>query len=138
MLTTIEAQMSRYVVDANGCWIWQGATSSKGYGRVRVAGKVEFAHRVSYRLHIGEIPDGLELDHLCRVRNCIRPDHLEPVTHRENMERGTMWDARRAITHCPRGHAYDEANTAIIRGCRRCRRCQAEKQAARRRRAREG
>ena len=86
----------------------------------------ETAHRVAYRLEVGPIPRGLVLDHLCRVRNCVRPDHLEPVTRGENVLRGeTIPAANRAKTACKDGHDFDEENTYIApnghRGCRKCR-----------------
>lgn len=85
------------------CWVWQG-TLRGGYGRFRAGRKTFSAHRVSYEHHVGAIPDGLVLDHLCRNRACINPAHLEPVTIRENIRRGEQgsseamrkhWDARR-------------------------------------------
>jgi len=69
------------------CWVWQGAGNGRGYGLVRVADKLKYVHRVSFELMMGAIPSGLEIDHLCRNRACWRPDHLEPVTHQENMRR---------------------------------------------------
>lgn len=84
--------VDRYIVDDNGCWIWQGAKTHGGYGVVGVPGcrKNAVAHRVMYEREVGPIPGGLDLDHLCRVRHCINPDHLEPVTRRVNIERGIM------------------------------------------------
>lgn len=79
------------------------------------------AHRVAYEEIMGPVPEGLELDHLCRTRSCVNPSHLEPVTHRENMNRGDV--ATRRKTHCPKGHPYDEENTGIYNGYRNCRAC---------------
>ncbi len=109
--------LSRVLWTEANCWEWQGAKSKTGYG-VSGAG---YLHRLMYRHFVGEIPTGLELDHLCRNRGCCNPLHLEAVTHAENMRRG-YWGAK---THCPRGHAYDEANTQInsINGGRQCRTC---------------
>ncbi len=73
---------------ATNCWIWQGATSSAGYGRVNRKRTYFQAHRLAYVERYGPIPIGLELDHLCRVRNCVNPTHLEPVTRAENLQRG--------------------------------------------------
>jgi transcriptional regulator with XRE-family HTH domain len=74
-------------VDANGCWIWLGRINSAGYGEIKYRERRLKAHRVSYEHHVGPIPDGLDLDHLCRVRPCVNPEHLEPVTRRENIQR---------------------------------------------------
>lgn len=116
-------------VDASGdCWEWTGATV-KGYGAVRIKRRLWYAHRFAYELLVGPIPQGLELDHLCRNLPCVNPDHLEPVTHAENMRRGSQRGGRvlaalnRSKTHCPRGHPYDEASTAVYRGQRHCRLC---------------
>lgn len=112
----------------SGCWIWTGTTSD-GYGRFApVHSQSALAHRFAYELVIGPIPEGLELDHLCRVRNCVNPAHLEPVTSRENILRGNTLPARNAAkTHCDNGHPFDEDNTYIYpngrhRECRTCRR----------------
>ena len=78
--------LSKVARDANGCWLWTGALLD-GYGIVKVGGGVRRAHRVVFEFERGPIPDGLELDHLCRVRRCVNPDHLEPVTKAENIRR---------------------------------------------------
>lgn len=115
--------------DGSGCWMWTGAKSPLGYGAFRVSPRdLRRAHRYSYELLVGPIPEGLHIDHLCRVPSCVRPDHLEPVTLRENTARGTAWqviaERHRAITRCPRGHEYDEQNTRRDRnGKRSCREC---------------
>ena len=107
-------------VRADGCWLWRGATFKAGYGAFSVAGHVALAHRLSYECWVGPIPHGLEIDHLCRVRSCVNPLHLEAVTPRENMRRGAGHGSE---AHCPHGHAYDEANTYRNRGKRYCREC---------------
>lgn len=78
----------RYVEDESGCWLWVGECNDNGYGRFSVKGRKVYAHRSSYEIHVGPIPEGLHIDHLCRVRNCVNPEHLEPVTRSENVRRG--------------------------------------------------
>jgi len=75
-------------IDSNGCWIWLKCKNNGGYGRIQVNGKPWLTHRVSYELYVGSIPQGLTIDHLCRVRHCCNPAHLEPVTSAENTRRG--------------------------------------------------
>lgn len=94
-------RIRRYVeIDANGCWIWTAARNRGGYGIIGIELRSALAHRVSYEAFVGEIPNGLELDHLCRVRCCVNPQHLEPVTRYENVRRGWPARRRRAET-CP-------------------------------------
>lgn len=109
----------------DSCWLWRGGLRYDGYAQISVSpGKIRRVHRVAYELLRGPIPAGLVLDHLCRVPACWNPDHLEPVTDRVNLLRGTGWSARNASrTHCPTGHEYTEQNTYVWRGRRRCRPC---------------
>jgi hypothetical protein len=108
----------------SGCWLFLAGRDSKGYGRLRHAGVIAYAHRLSYETFVAPIPDGLTIDHLCRVHCCINPRHLEAVSNRENILRGTSPTARRAAqTHCSHGHVFDEANTGGKRGHRVCRTC---------------
>ena len=113
-------------VDKTGpCWEW---TASKvyGYGQFGIAHqKHARAHRFAYELLVGPIPEGLELDHLCRNRACVNPDHLEPVTTRVNLLRGATVTARKAgQTHCIHGHEFTPDNTFIRKnGCRTCLTC---------------
>jgi hypothetical protein len=105
-----------------GCWEWTGALTSAKYGNVGYQGKNFSAHRISYTLVIGVIPEGLVLDHLCMNRKCVNPSHLEAVTHRENILRAVT------KTHCPHGHLYDEDNTYYpSRGSSQCRTCNRER-----------
>lgn len=120
--------MASVVVDENGCWLWQKYVKENGYGQIGSGGS-QYAHRVAYEAWKGPIPDGLTLDHLCRVRHCCNPDHLEPVTHQVNNLRGEGPAAiRAAVETCPAGHPYDEENTywRPKRGGRDCRKCRAE------------
>lgn len=128
------------LADGTGCWIWAGATSVGGYGRIQVDGQSRTASRVAYTIVKGSIPESLQLDHLCRRRACINPDHLEPVTPRENVLRGEGWAAKNhAKTHCPQGHPYSAENTHINpsgeRTCRICGRVRMRLWRARRREA---
>lgn len=112
------------------CIIWTGALTVAGYGVKRVDGKTEYLHRLAYIAAHGSVPEGLELDHLCRNRACYNVVHLEAVTHAENMRRGHF--GRK--THCPKGHPYDEVNTQInsVNGGRECRTCIKARKDARR------
>ena len=129
--------MSRFldkILITESCWEWT-ASKTNGYGRIGVLdpnGKwiVPWAHRVSYELFVGEIPPRLDVDHLCKNPGCVRPDHLEPVTHHENMMRGTAPASQNASkTHCKHGHEFSDQNTRYVmrrgrvgRACRACRR----------------
>lgn len=114
--------------DPSGCWLWTGA-KYRGYGYFRVERKGIRAHRYSYELVKGNIPSGLILDHLCRNKACVNPQHLEPVTIGENVLRGTAPSAVNAKkSHCVRGHRFSEANTYINRGRRYCKTCRRSKE----------
>lgn len=118
------------------CWLWTGSRSSDGYGSFRVGASMVGAHRWAYEAWESAIPPGLQLDHLCRVRHCVNPAHLEPVTQQENCRRGIVplvaGRVNRAKERCPNGHVYDETNTYWWRGWRRCRACNSESQRRRR------
>lgn len=108
----------------SACWLWTAAVGSGGYGVVWQTGSLLYAHRFAYEAVIGPVPEGLHIDHLCRVRNCVRPDHLEPVTQRENILRGVgMCAVQAKRTHCPQGHPYSGDNLYVLRGKRYCREC---------------
>lgn len=92
----------------SGCILWLAGTSYSGYGILRIAGKQYRAHRVAYELAHGPVPDGLVLDHLCRVRSCINPDHLEPVTQLVNVQRGA-----KNVKFCKSGHEFTPENTLV-------------------------
>ncbi len=120
----------------SGCWLWAAHLNGNGYGTFAgYSGRTELAHRVSYQMHIDEIPDGLQLDHLCRVKCCVNPAHLEPVTNRENAIRGDGGKKQKAKTHCPRGHEYIRENTYVSKKNKRhCRMCTNERDRKKRRR----
>lgn len=107
------------------CWISDRAKHTNGYTKTGVDGRTWLTHRLSYTAFVAPIPDGLQLDHLCRMRACCNPDHLEPVTCRENLLRGeTRTAAEAAATACIHGHPFDEDNTRItVKGKRACRAC---------------
>jgi hypothetical protein len=90
---------------ASPCWQWGGCINKEGYGRVTVNGVSQYAHRVAWLMFVGPVPDGLELDHLCRNRSCVNPDHLEPVTRSVNVSRG----ASKALVHNAREVRYGRA-----------------------------
>lgn len=118
----IEKILERREVDANGCWIWPGAVAGGDYGKVRdVDGTLVLAHRVTWAAFRGPIPDGLEIDHLCRVPRCCNPAHLEPVTPSENNRR----KPRR--THCKWGHEVETHGRTRASGRWDCRLCTAER-----------
>jgi HNH endonuclease len=107
-----------------GCWEWTGSRDRDGYGRTWASGKRRSVHRVSYEMTYGPIPAGLQIDHLCRVRHCANPAHMETVTPRVNTLRGkTVPAANAAKTHCINGHEFTPENTRIYRGWRCCRAC---------------
>ena len=114
-------------VPESGCWIWMGTITGRGYGNVRIDSRYIGAHRAVYQHLRGQIPRGHELDHLCRVRCCVNPEHLEAVTHQVNMMRSFA----ATKTHCKYGHEITKENTEYVskggdRRARRCKKCQRE------------
>jgi hypothetical protein len=135
----------------NGCIVWTGHVSNTGYGKMNFTqagykSETLFAHRASYELSKGRIPDGMVIDHLCGNPPCVNPEHLEAVDQRTNTLRSskTLASSNLAKTHCPKGHAYDEANTYVhvqksrsctVRACRACNRDAVARYQAKRRAA---
>lgn len=136
----IEALVNRYVQLDGECWVWHGWKTPNGYGHVNILGLHFMIHRVFYEYFIADIPDGLHIDHLCRVRACVNPWHLEPVTQSINNKRSTVSKHNTRKTHCPQGHPYDEENTLRIPSrptARYCLTCNREQSRVRRARKRE-
>jgi hypothetical protein len=124
IVATAERRFWTKVDKSGDCWLWTAATNGAGYGILTMSrdGSKVLAHRWSYEHHNGPIPEGLVIDHLCRVPLCVRPDHLEAVTQAENNRRGMSLSSQQARqTHCKRGHEFEpERNTAGRRWCKRC------------------
>lgn len=144
MLTPEQFRLKYEVCPDTGCWLWKGFLNRGGYGLCAVYGRVPYrttAHRISWEVHRGAIPEGYVVDHLCRVRHCVNPDHLEPVTQKVNIHRGDTGLHERRKTHCPHGHEYTEENTYIktlatgttSRECRTCNRIKSREYARRKR-----
>lgn len=123
--TSVERFEEKYFPEPNtGCWLWTGAINGSGYGQLFMNGRLMQAHEFSYSMKNGPVADGLELDHLCRTRLCVNPDHVEPVSHHENMLRRAA-----TVTHCKYGHPYVEGSfflkkrknrPGIARRCKQC------------------
>jgi len=126
-----ERLLNKMIPEPNsGCWLWTGATNKDGYGSIDFNGKNRKAYRVAYELLKGPIPQGLTIDHLCRVPSCINPAHLEPTTIRENILRGNgnaAINARKTI--CPKGHPYSPENTYLSNRKRSCKTCDKQRHA---------
>jgi hypothetical protein len=104
-----------------GCWLWLGRWTRDGYGQISLLNKTQLTHRVSYFIFVGEIPQGLEIDHKCRNKCCVNPAHLEPVTHVENMRRYFPHSKVVLRTTCIRGHIFDRVRKSG--GKRYCTEC---------------
>ena len=109
------------------CWEWKAGKDPKGYGLIFNKGRHYGAHRISYQIHKGEIPDGLQIDHLCRNPSCVNPEHLEAVTQKENLMRGETgchknhFNGKKLI--CKNGHSFSRDNVIYYKNRRKCREC---------------
>lgn len=118
------------VVPTGFCWNWIAGSTHDGYGRIEIAGKKKLAHRLAYEYLVGPIPEGLVIDHLCRNRACVNPDHLEPVTVKVNTHRAMSPNLRAFRSGiCKRGHRLDEGRIHPVTGYRSCRVCVLERPA---------
>lgn len=123
MTPVIERFLNKISVVDSGCWEWLGSQNNRGYGVFWFNSLPTLSHRFIYEYYHGKIENTLEIDHLCRNRDCCNPEHLEAVTHSTNIMRGDHQN--RKVTHCPRGHEYNEENTRHTKvGSRICRKCQ--------------
>lgn len=133
--------IAKLAVKKNGCWIWIGQ-KHRGNGKFYYQGKKRLAHRVAYEHWVGDIPDGMVLDHFfCDNPSCVNPSHVRPATQRENLLRGNTQAAKFAAqTHCKHGHKFTPKNTYYTKkaywskgggvataGARKCRKCGAER-----------
>lgn len=124
---TLEDLIAQVYFD-DSCWLWMGKTSAKGYGRLQFRKRNHPAHRVSWMLQVGEIPEGYDLHHICTNKRCVRIEHLQPISHGSHsrshlsVEKARLiaLRARRARTKCPNGHPYTEGNFITKYGYRRC------------------
>lgn len=120
----------KYIDKTPTCHIWTGSIDQDGYGKISIKGVERRAHRIIYELEVGKIPKGLIINHLCRVRSCVNPKHLEATTHRINILSGVAVSAINARkTHCSNGHEFTPENTRVYtykgrtgRACRTCNR----------------
>lgn len=114
------------VLFTTDCWEWQRGLDKDGYGQLTINTKKIKPHRFSYELYKGKIPEGLEIDHLCRNRKCVNPNHLELVTHQENIKRGDKTNLglyNKVKTHCKRGHEFNKENSYFYKTQRMCKIC---------------
>jgi hypothetical protein len=133
MIAALPARFTNRITLVDGrldtpCHVWTGAKDRKGYGKFWWNGKTVKTHKLAFELKVRVLDAHEKLDHLCRVRACCNELHLEPVSNKVNTLRGESPTAKHARkTHCPKGHAYDSANTLVYVGKRYCRACHRER-----------
>jgi hypothetical protein len=121
---SVASLLTRSTPNEQGCWIWQGAITAGGYAEARFDGGVRLVHRVLYEALVRPLKQGETIDHLCRVRHCVNPGHMDPVPIRTNVLRGTGPSAVAAHRdHCAKGHPYPMGTYIHPSGSRRCRVC---------------
>lgn len=116
----------------NSCWLWSGGLHEGGYGVFNSGTRLMGSHRWIYQQVFGKIPNGYEIDHLCKTPGCVRPSHLEAVTPSENCKRSSSWHhfvrSASKIRECPKGHPYNDVNTYLDKqNCRHCKTCDRER-----------
>ena len=133
----VEDRLWPRVTKTETCWLWHRA-EPHGYGKISVNGRHEYVHRVVYEMLRGPIPEGMQIDHLCRNKLCCNPDHLEPVTRKENLARGIDANAaKRNQSHCKNGHEWAPPNLRVASNGRRfCKPCADARRRAKRARQR--
>ena len=128
-----DGPISSWKPGLDACWIWNGHRTTAGYGSIWRDGKLVYVHRAMYEAYYGEIEDGLVLDHLCHIRACCNPAHLEAVTQAVNAARGLT----ATKTHCKHGHEFTPENTRFESDGRRCRQCHRDRERERSKRKKE-
>ena len=134
----IEFRLLSKIKKTETCWLWEGQKNVNGYGKIGIGSRTDktnrmvYAHRLSYEIYVGPIPEYLTINHICKVRNCVNPSHLEAITLIENLKKADLGKntglKQRSKTHCPSSHEYDKRNVRIARdGSRKCKPCQTKR-----------
>ena len=111
----------RHMPEPNtGCWLWIGGLKPDGYARFNTR---KTGHQMSFEHWIGKVPEGKEIDHICNMRCCVNPKHLQAITHKENIAKSGAWEFNRKKTNCPKGHPYSGDNLYVLGTNRQCKIC---------------